>query len=199
MGHGASTLRKEHTAVLRAPAACTYVRSHQPREAEITGCQLDANRKVFAWSLLKTCTASLSSKPHVFCWILGVPELEVAYCKVKPFRSASWRTTPLSACRSSQERRPHIPTYVLVVPIRTSAPYPSPDKGATVRRQGTDSSRSVARSFWDSFRSSILRNVGDKIANFTRVPERYAVVSSSSDSSCNSNRSNSSRYSMLKR
>ena len=37
--------------------------------------------------------------------------LRVAYCKAKPFRYTSWRTTAFLACRSSQERRSHIPTY----------------------------------------------------------------------------------------
>ena len=87
------------------------------------------------------------------------------------------------------------------VPVEPAAASRALRSLCSRRRMGSpsrDSSRSVARSFWAYFRISILRDIGGKVANFARVPELYAVVSSSSGSSCNSNRSNS-RCSMIRR
>ena len=87
------------------------------------------------------------------------------------------------------------------VPVEPAAASRALRSLCSRRRMGSpsrDSSRSVARSFWAYFRISILRDIGGKVANFARVPELYAVVSSSSGSSCNSNRDNS-RCSMMRR
>ena len=82
------------------------------------------------------------------------------------------------------------------VPVEPAAASRALRSLCSRRRMGSpsrDSLSSVARSFWAYFRISILRDIGDKVANFTRVRELYTVVGSSSDSSCSSDRSNSSR------